>query len=150
MSWNIIHLSSSALEKTEKRETFALEGDLSCSCLCPSLTSLLFSLQPPDAWAIIWMFSDFVLCLVAQSCPILWDSMDCSPPGFSVHRILQARILEGVAMPSSRRSSQTRDRTQVSHIAGGFFIVWARLSPVSSILLRDHIIRREAIWTDSP
>ena len=37
-----------------------------------------------------------------QSCLTLFDPMDCSPPGSSVHRILQARILEGVAMPSSR------------------------------------------------
>ena len=39
--------------------------------------------------------------------------------------ILQAKTLEWVAMPSSRRSSQPRDRTQVSRIAGGFFTVWA-------------------------
>ena len=38
--------------------------------------------------------------------------------------ILQARILDGVAMPSSRRSSQTKDRMQVSLIAGGFFTIW--------------------------
>jgi len=49
--------------------------------------------------------------------------MDCSPPGFSVHGILQARILEWVAIPFSRGSSQPRDQTQVSHIAGGFFTV---------------------------
>ena len=42
-----------------------------------------------------------VLCLVTQLCPTLCDSMDCSPPGSSVHGILQARILEWVAMPSS-------------------------------------------------
>jgi len=47
--------------------------------------------------------------------------MDCSPPGSSVQGILQARILEGVAMPSSRRSSQPRERTWVSCIAGRFF-----------------------------
>ena len=52
--------------------------------------------------------------LVAKSCLSLWDPMDCSPPGFSVHGILQTRILEWVAMPSSRRSSQPRDRTCVS------------------------------------
>ena len=40
-----------------------------------------------------------------QSCPTLYDPMDCSLPGFSVHGILQARILEWVAMPSSRVSS---------------------------------------------
>ena len=58
---------------------------------------------------------------VAQSCLTLCDPMDCSPPGSSVHGILQARILEWVAIPFSRESSQPRDRTQVSHIAGGFF-----------------------------
>ena len=47
-----------------------------------------------------------VLCLAAQSCPTLRESMDCSPPGSSAHRSLQARILEWVAMPSSRGSSQ--------------------------------------------
>ena len=46
-----------------------------------------------------------VLCLVAQSCPTLCDPMDCSPPGSSVRGILQARILEWVATPSSRGSS---------------------------------------------
>ena len=51
--------------------------------------------------------------------------MDCSPPGFSVHGILQARILEWVAMPSSRRSSRPRDRSQVSHITSGFFTMRA-------------------------
>ena len=44
-----------------------------------------------------------------QSCPILCDPMDCSPPGFSVHEILQTRILEWVAMASSRGSSQPRN-----------------------------------------
>ena len=66
-----------------------------------------------------------VLCLVAQSCLTLCDLMDYSPPGSSVCEILQARILEWVAMPSSRGSTQPRDRTQVSGIAGGFFTVWA-------------------------
>ena len=52
-----------------------------------------------------------------KSCPTLCDPMDYSPPGYSVHGILQARILEGVATPSSRTSSQSRDPTQVSRIA---------------------------------
>ena len=52
------------------------------------------------------------------------NSMDCSPPGSSVHVIFQARILEWVAISYSRRSSQSRDRTLVSHIAGRFFTVW--------------------------
>ena len=48
--------------------------------------------------------------------------MDCNPPGSSVHGILQARILEWVAIPSSRGYSQPRDQTPVSCIAGRFFI----------------------------
>ena len=58
---------------------------------------------------------------VAQSCPTLRDPMDCSPPGSSVHGILQARILEPVAIFFSRGSSQPWDRTQFSHIAGRRF-----------------------------
>ena len=57
---------------------------------------------------------------VAQSCLTLCDPMD-----YTVHGILQARILERVAFPFSRGSSQLRDQTQVSHIAGGFFTSWA-------------------------
>ena len=51
---------------------------------------------------VIQYFYRLSLCLVAQSCPTLCDPMDCSLPGSSVHGILQARILEWVAMPSSR------------------------------------------------
>ena len=59
--------------------------------------------------------------LVAQSCPTLHNCMDCSHPGSSVHGILQARILEWVAISFSRGSSQPRDPSQVSSIAGTFF-----------------------------
>ena len=58
-------------------------------------------------------------------CPFLCDPTDCSLPGSSVHGILQARILEWVAMPFSRGSSPPRDQTWVSCIAGRFFTVWA-------------------------
>ena len=53
---------------------------------------------------------------VAQSCLTLCNPMDYTVPG-----ILQARILERVAIPFSRESSQPRDLTQVSHIVGGFY-----------------------------
>ena len=57
-----------------------------------------------------------------QSCPTLCDPMDCIPPGSSAHGILQARILEWVAMPSSRVSSPPGDRTRMSLAwADGFF-----------------------------
>ena len=52
------------------------------------------------------------------------ELMDCSPPGFSVHGVFQAKILEWVAIPFSRISSQPRDRTQVSRIAGRLFTGW--------------------------
>ena len=61
-----------------------------------------------------------VKLLVTQSGLTLRDPMDHSLPGFSVHGILQARILEWVAIPFSRGSSLPRDRTQVSCTAGGF------------------------------
>ena len=54
-----------------------------------------------------------------------FDPMDCSLPGSPVHGILQTRILEWVAIPFSRGSSQPRDLTQLSHIAGRFFTLWA-------------------------
>ena len=66
-----------------------------------------------------------VCVLVVQLCLTLCDPMDCSSPGSSVHGILQARMLEWVAIPSSRGSSQPREWTWVSHIAGGFFTIWA-------------------------
>ena len=56
---------------------------------------------------------------VAQSCLAL-----CNPMGYAVHWILQARILEWVAFPFFRGSSQPRDRTQVSHVAGRFLTSW--------------------------
>ena len=64
---------------------------------------------------------------VTQSCPTL-----CEPMDYTVHGILQARILEWVAIPFSREYSQPRDWTQVSHIEGTFFTSWAT---------------REARWT---
>ena len=66
-----------------------------------------------------------VKVLVAQACLAVWDSINCSLPGSSVHGILQARILKWVAILFFRASSQLRDQTQVSCIAGRFFTVWA-------------------------
>ena len=58
---------------------------------------------------------------VTRSCPTLCDPVGCSLPSSSVHGILQARILEWVAISFSRGSSQPRDRTRVSHIGGRCF-----------------------------
>ena len=51
-----------------------------------------------------------------QLCLTLCDAIDCSLPGSSVHRILQARILEWVAVPVSRGSSQFKDQTHISFV----------------------------------
>ena len=76
--------------------------------------------------------------LVSLSCLILHDPMDYSPPGSFIHGILHARILEWVAIPFSRGSSQSRDRSQVSCIAGQIFTTWATRDLSKTMCL--HII----------
>ena len=80
------------------------------SLATPALAGVLFTTAPPGKPVVQ------VKATVAQSCPALCDPMDCT-----VHGLLQARILEWVAGPFSRGSSQPRDQTQVSHTAGRFF-----------------------------
>ena len=82
--------------------------------------AVLYS-SPKDSLFLLYTCS----VLVTQSCLTFCDPMDCSPPGSSVHGILQARILEWVSVHFSRGSSWTRDRTRVSCVAGRFFTVWA-------------------------
>ena len=65
----------------------------------------------------------YVYVLVAQLCPTLCDPMDYNLPGFSIHGIIQARILGQVAIPFSRGSSQPSDQNQVSCMAGRFITV---------------------------
>ena len=62
------------------------------------------------------------------------DPVDCSSTGFPVHGILQARILEWVAIPYSRGSSWPRDRTWFTYISGRFFTIWAcREAPINCV-----------------
>ena len=68
----------------------------------------------------VWWSHHFELlrCVVSHFSRVwLWDRMNCSPPGSSVHGILQARILEWVAMPSPRGSSWPSDRTRISYVS---------------------------------
>ena len=69
----------------------------------------------------LYYFNYWPLCLVTVLCPTLCNPRDRSQPGSSVHGILQARILEWVAMPFSRGSSLPRDRTWISSVASRFF-----------------------------
>ena len=68
----------------------------------------------PRKWLKVWHWNSL-------SCVRLF----CNPMDYTVHGILQGRILEWVAFPFSRGSSKPRDQTQVSYIAGGFFTSWA-------------------------
>ena len=66
---------------------------------------------PPET---VTRYQSAVLAKSLQPCLTLCDPTDCSPPGSSAHRILQTRILEWVAMPSSRESSRPREGTCIS------------------------------------
>ena len=74
-----------------------------------------------------------IVCSVSQLCPALYNTLDCSPPGSSVHGIYQARILKWIAISFSRGSSQPRDWTSVFCVscnAGRFFTCWAIREPL--------------------
>ena len=73
----------------------------------------------------LWLHLDIGGCCLAAVVSNSWGPMDHSPPGSSGHGILQARILEWVAIPFSRGSSRPRNHTQVSCTAGRFFTNWA-------------------------
>ena len=99
---------------------------------CVSFPSGFLSVyaQQWDCWIIRKFYFQFLFLkltevLVSQLCLTLCNSMDCSLPGSSVHGILQARILEWVAIPFSRGSSQPRDGPWVSYTVGRFFTIWA-------------------------
>ena len=62
---------------------------------------------------------------VSQSCPTLFDPMDCSIPGFTDHGFFEARVLEWVAISFSSGSSQPRDQTRASRVVGWRFTLWA-------------------------
>ena len=85
------------------------------------------------SWCIFRCVCVCNVCMRAKllpSCPTLFDPMDRSPPGSSVHGILQARILEWVAISYSRGSSQPRDQTHVSYISStGRWVLYHHLPP---------------------
>ena len=91
---------------------------------CPSLSPGICSDSCPlSQWCVRSMCCVLCCAQSPQSCPTLCDPVDCSPPGYSVHGISQARILEWVVVPSFRRSSQPRDWTPVSYLSRtGWFL----------------------------
>ena len=102
--------------------------------MSPVLAGRFFTTKPPGKLTHV---SVCVCVCVTQSCLTLCDSMDCSPPGSSVHGILQARIPEWVAISFSRGSSQPRDGTQASCTAGGCYTVCFTAPHVSSLQLNS-------------
>ena len=85
-------------------------SSLSCS---QCLSGLLNCWRRRDFWVSLhFPLPRKCTCLISQSCAILCNHKDCSPPGSSVHRIFQARILEWITISYSRRSSRPRDGTQ--------------------------------------
>ena len=81
--------------------------------------------------------------MLLQLCPTLCDPMDCSPLGSSVHGILQVRILEWVAMPSSRGSSWPRDGT-LSPVSGSLPLV--PLGSPSSVVCESRSVMSDSSW----
>ena len=81
---------------------------------------------------------------VVQSCPTLSDPTDCSPPGSSLHGILQAKVLEWGAISFSRGSSWPRDWTLVSCIPGRHFNLWA----TNGIILINNYLKCK--WLECP
>ena len=92
----------------------------------------------PVLWIILYS-PERCTCVCAQSCPTLCDPIDCSPPGSSVHSILQARMLEWVAIPFSRGSSWPGDWTHISCTAHGFFTTEAPGKPPTGYVLFPHL-----------
>ena len=84
----------------------------------PSSIVLILWLKVKNIFFILWK-KNFIgyACAVAELCLTLCDSMDCSPPGFSVHGVFQVRILEWVAISYPRGSFWPRDPTHVSCVS---------------------------------
>ena len=109
--WRLIIMHFSSLCRETGRASLKLDAPKQCEFL-------LFSNCLHLSWHLVCVS-------VAQLCLTLCESMACSLPDSSVHGVLQARILEWVAISSSRGSSLPRDWSQVSCTAGRFFTVWA-------------------------
>ena len=106
-------LSTHAVKKTKESHWQNVSVNILYSCKCFGICSWSWRQEPRMGEGCILC----CVCLVAQLCLTLRDPMEWSPPGSSVHGILQARILEWITMPSSRGSSQPRDGTHVSCIS---------------------------------
>ena len=94
-------------------------------CLDMSLLTLTYKCLNCSAHSLLKESKEIKRKWSRSSCLTLCNPMNCSLPGSSIHGILQARILEWVAISFSKGSSRPRNRTKVSHIAGRRFTLWA-------------------------
>ena len=98
-----------------------------------------------------WLFGHRLLnllavqCTSAQSCPMLCNSMDCSPSSF-VHGVSQARVLEWVAISSSRGPSRPRDWTHVFRIGRWILYYWATWEALNFLEPYFTCLQNEAYW----
>ena len=83
---------------------------------------------------------------VAHLCLTICDPMDCNLPGSSAHGIFQARALECIAIFFCKGSSRPRDRSQVSHIAGRCFTVWATRETIRRIYRKVKVKSLSCVW----
>ena len=121
-----------------------------CVCVCVLIRIWLTSLQHTLLQVLAGVdggFKSSSLC-VCESCSVVSDSATPWSMVYTVHGILQARILEWAAFPFSKGSSQPRDWTLVSRIAGGFFPNWA-IREVWKFFANIPWLSRNYFWLDS-
>ena len=141
--------------RTYRRRKLIYDINMHGPVICDRTHYLIYEKHLEQS-ALFWWWNGFFLLLVLllfqnmtkiyvhakslQSCLTLWDPMDCSLPGTSVCGILQARILEWVAVSFSRGTSQPRDQTWVSCIPGRCFTIWAtREAPIRYLYFPERI-----------
>ena len=110
-------VGSGVAEVSTRNLYFILQSDPPGEC------ALFISIIQDDTTVVLQKGMKWEESEVAQPCPTLCDPMDYSPPGSSIHGILQARVLEWVAISFSRGSFQARDQTWVSRIVGRCFTI---------------------------
>ena len=129
-----------------------------CVSICPTVLDFLPINVTTENWvefsvlysgfSLVIYFIYHSLAQLLQSCPTLYNSMDCSPPGSSVHGILQAQILEWVAIPFFRGSSQPRMKyaSLMSPALAGMFFTTNATWEAPSGSLDNHIWMIWSVW----
>jgi len=123
--WSLLYKKSPHVHEGSTFMTFSSVESLSCVQLFVTSQTAAHqaSLSITNSWSLLRLMSIELVMPSNHLIPL--SSPLCDPMDYTVHGILQAIILEWIAFPFSKGSSQPRDRTQISHIAGSFFTSWA-------------------------